>query len=88
MVYIVLNGMVYTLSPIILSSAHARNHSVLLFVQLAPTYGLPQLTPEQMDERYKEVYGAMEKIEGYLKGSKFLVGDEITLADLFIANEV
>ena len=53
-----------------------------------PIFGYPPLTPERLEEKYKVVDGSMEKLEGYLKGSKFLCGDEITLADLFIANEV
>ena len=49
---------------------------------------MPTLTPEQVDEKYKDLDGSMEKLEAYIKGTKFLCGDEISLADLFIANEV
>ncbi|XP_072045250.1 glutathione S-transferase theta-1-like [Amphiura filiformis] len=67
-----------------------RKHGVGVFfnIKLGHLFGLPALTPEQIDEKYKELDGSMTLIECFLKDQKFLCGDEITLADLFIANEV
>ncbi|XP_072051594.1 glutathione S-transferase theta-3-like [Amphiura filiformis] len=67
-----------------------RKHGigVFFYIKLGHFFGLPALTPEQIDERYKELDGSMTLIECFLKDQKYLCGDEITLADLFIANEV
>ena len=46
------------------------------------------MSPEELDAAYKELDGAMDILDWHLKDQKFLCGDEITIADLFIANEV
>ena len=46
------------------------------------------MSPEELDAAYKEFDGAMDVLDWYLKDQKFLCGDEISIADLFIANEV
>ena len=46
------------------------------------------MTPEELDAAYKDLDGAMDTLDWYLKDKKFLCGDEISIADLFIANEV
>ena len=46
------------------------------------------MSPEELDAAYKELGGAMNVLDWYLKDQKFLCGDEISIADLFIANEV
>ncbi|XP_072031976.1 glutathione S-transferase theta-3-like [Amphiura filiformis] len=67
-----------------------RKHGSGVFfnIKLGPLFGLPPMTPEQVDEKYKELDGSLTLIEGFLKDQQFLCGDEITIADLFIANEV
>lgn len=50
---------------------------------------MPTLSEEEQDKRFKELDDAFTTFEDiYLKDQKFLCGDEITIADLFCANEV
>ena len=51
---------------------------------------MPTLSAEEIDKRYKELDVALTTLEDvYLKDQTFLCGgDQMTIADLFCANEV
>ena len=51
--------------------------------------GLPAISEEEAVVKYKELDENMELLEKHiLKDQPFLCGDEITIADIFCANEV
>ncbi len=51
--------------------------------------GMPAMSAEELDEKYKELEESMSMLDYFLKdGNKFLAGNEVSVADIFIANEV
>jgi len=56
---------------------------------LGPMFGAPQPKPEELDEKYKDLDKALNTMENhFLKNQQFLAGNDISIADIFIANEV
>ena len=49
---------------------------------------MPAPKAEELDAIYKDLDAEMDILDWYLKDQAFLCGDEISIADLFIANEV
>ena len=51
--------------------------------------GLPAISAEEAVIKYKELDANMELMEKHILGDQqFLCGEEITIADIFCANEV
>lgn len=71
------------------STIRKQGVNVMFFISIAPYIGMPKLTQDDIDSRYKDLDEQLTVMENvYLKDQKFLTGDEITIADLFCANEV
>ncbi|XP_072037450.1 glutathione S-transferase theta-3-like [Amphiura filiformis] len=58
-------------------------------IKLKPIFGMPAITPEEAVGKYRDLDDSLITLEHqFLKDQQFLCGDEISIADLFIANEV
>ena len=53
-----------------------------------PMLGIPAVSSEEAEIRYQELDANLSLLEKHLGDQKFLCGDEITIADVFCANEV
>lgn len=71
------------------SSTIRKHGSLCFYIAVGPYVGMPTVSEEEQDKRFKELDDAFTTFEDiYLKDQTFLCGDEITIADLFCANEV